>query len=250
MHRLIVTSAAYRQSSHASRRASGARPEERASGSRAEVPGPGRDGPRHRPGRQRTARAEASAGPSVYPPQPEGVTSLAYGMTAWTTSKGADRYRRGLYTFLKRTSPYAAFITMDAPTSETVCVRRERSNTPLQALTLLNDTVFVEAAQALARRILAERPEAMHRRPDPPRLPALPRARPAPRRAGPAHGLPRPSTRPVPCRRAGRRQRLPAGCQDSRHPRRARASLNLDELAAWTTVARVILNLDETVTKE
>ena len=96
----------------------------------------------------------------MFPPQPDGVSSLAYGMTPWTTSTGADRYRRGLYTYLKRTSPYAAFITMDAPTSETVCVRRERSNTPLQALTMLNDTVFVEASQALARRILAERPAA------------------------------------------------------------------------------------------
>ena len=98
-------------------------------------------------------------GPSVFPPQPEGVTVAGVRPVAWPVSTGADRYRRGLYTFLKRTAPYAASITMDAPTSEATCVRRERSNTPLQALTLLNDAVFVEAAQALARRVVAECPD-------------------------------------------------------------------------------------------
>ena len=86
----------------------------------------------------------------MYPPQPAGVTELAYGTTTWPTSVGPDRYRRGLYTFIKRTSPYAAFMTFDGPSGENCVVRRERSNTPLQALTLLNDAVFVEAAQALA----------------------------------------------------------------------------------------------------
>lgn len=96
-------------------------------------------------------------GPSVYPPQPKGVTSLAYGGPSWPTSKNrADRYRRGLYTYWKRTAPFAMATTFDAPTSEEACVRRARSNTPLQALTLLNDRVFMDVAQHLARRVLKD----------------------------------------------------------------------------------------------
>jgi hypothetical protein len=92
----------------------------------------------------------------VFPPQPPGVTTEgAYGPLTWTVSTGEDRYRRGLYTFAKRTAPYAMFLTFDAPSGEAACPRREVSNTPLQALTLLNDTVFVEAAQALGKTIAA-----------------------------------------------------------------------------------------------
>ena len=111
-------------------------------------------------------------------------------MTAWT-----DEHRRRPLPPRASTpsssgpSPYAAFITFDAPTSDTACVRRERSNTPLQALTLLNDTVFVEAAQALARRILRERPGPPPTT-DSPRLPPLPGAAPAAGGSGPDHGLP------------------------------------------------------------
>src|SRR6059058_4499785 len=77
-------------------------------------------------------------------------------MAAWPTSKGAERYRRGLYTFIKRAAPFAAFATFDMPTSEVTCTRRERSNTPLQALTMLNDPVYMEASKALADRVLRE----------------------------------------------------------------------------------------------
>src|SRR5688572_5010008 len=91
-------------------------------------------------------------GPSVYPPQPPGVsTEGAYGSLEWKTSTGPDRYRRGLYTFAKRTTPYAMTATFDGPSGEACLARRERSNTPLQALTLLNDTVFMEAARALGK---------------------------------------------------------------------------------------------------
>jgi hypothetical protein len=100
--------------------------------------------------------ADKIGGPSVFPPQPDGVTEQSYGAVTWTPSKGADRWRRGLYTYLKRTSPYPAMLTFDAPNAETSCVRRVKSNTPLQALTLLNDEVFIEAAQAMARRVLKE----------------------------------------------------------------------------------------------
>lgn len=89
-------------------------------------------------------------GPSVYPPQPAIVTAQAYGGFRWTESTGADRFRRSLYTFAKRTAPFAALSVFDGPTGETCQPRRDRSNTPLQALTLLNDSMFVEIAQALA----------------------------------------------------------------------------------------------------
>lgn len=89
-------------------------------------------------------------GPSVFPPQPESVTKMGYGNNAWKTSEGADRYRRSLYTFSKRTTPFAAYLAFDGPTGESCLPRRESSNTPLQALTLLNDPMFGEAAGALA----------------------------------------------------------------------------------------------------
>ncbi len=92
---------------------------------------------------------ERIGGPSVRPPQPASVTALAYGNEAWPESKGADRFRRSLYTFSKRTAPFAAYQAFDAPSGETCAVRRERSNTPLQALTLLNDNMFVEMAEEL-----------------------------------------------------------------------------------------------------
>lgn len=90
-------------------------------------------------------------GPSVFPPQPASVTATAYGSTKWNVSTGADRYRRSLYTFSKRTAPFAAFTTFDAPTGENCVARRNRSNTPLQSLTLLNDRMYVELAYALGR---------------------------------------------------------------------------------------------------
>ena len=90
-------------------------------------------------------------GPSVYPPQPARVTRLAYGSPGWNVSKGEDRYRRSLYTFTKRTAPFASFTTFDAPSGEGCIARRDRSNTPLQALVLLNDDMYVELARYVAR---------------------------------------------------------------------------------------------------
>ncbi|MDA0659828.1 MAG: DUF1549 and DUF1553 domain-containing protein, partial [Planctomycetota bacterium] len=149
LHRLIVTSATYRQSASA-----GAALWER-------------DPENHFLARGPRFRLEAEAirdtylkasgllcvtigGPSVYPPQPESVTSLTYGGMAWPTSVGESRYRRSLYTFSKRTAPFAAFASWDAPSGEQCTVQRDRSNSPLQALTLLNDAMFVEFARALA----------------------------------------------------------------------------------------------------
>ena len=89
----------------------------------------------------------------MYPPQPESVTKEGF-ENVWNASKGADRYRRGLYTFIQRTSPFAQYITFDLPDTTRACTRRGRSNSPLQALNLLNDPVFFEAAQSLATNIL------------------------------------------------------------------------------------------------
>jgi hypothetical protein len=96
-------------------------------------------------------------GPSVFPPQPEGLWRAAFnGERTWSTSTGDDRYRRALYVFLRRTVPYPSLATFDAPSRETCTVRRLPTNTPLQAFVTLNDPVYVECAQALARRILRE----------------------------------------------------------------------------------------------
>ena len=94
-------------------------------------------------------------GPSVFPPMPAGVAALSYANNfKWNTSKGEKRYRRGLYTFFKRTAPHPNLTNFDCPDSNTTNVRRSSSNTPLQALTMMNNEVFVEASQAFAKRVL------------------------------------------------------------------------------------------------
>lgn len=89
-------------------------------------------------------------GPSVMPPQPDGVWQTVYSNEAWVESQGEDRYRRGLYTYIKRTSPYPSFMSFDAGSREVCTVRRTATNTPLQALVTLNDPVYLEAAYHLA----------------------------------------------------------------------------------------------------
>ena len=155
MHKLIVTSATYRQQSKA-------RPE------LANVD------PRNRLlARQNRLRLEAEGvrdvalsvsgllvpkigGPSVFPPQPEGVFAFTQVQRDWKASTGPDRYRRGLYTYFWRSAPHPALMAFDAPDSTSTCTRRNRSNTPLQALTLLNDKAFYEFAQAFALRVLKD----------------------------------------------------------------------------------------------
>ncbi len=95
-------------------------------------------------------------GESIRPPQPAGIAELSYSKKAWEADSGPERYRRGLYIFFRRTSPYPMLMNFDAPTTLVTAVKRTRSNTPLQALNLLNDPVFGEAAQALAIRTLSE----------------------------------------------------------------------------------------------
>jgi hypothetical protein len=178
-------------------------------------------------------------GPSVFPPQPASVTAEgAYGQLKWEPNSGADRYRRGLYTFAKRTAPFAMTITFDGPSGEACIARREVSNTPLQALTLLNDQVFVEAAQALGRQVAA-----------------LPGATDAKARDLFRRCLVRPPT--------ADELKLIVGFYEAQRNRLAEKAAELAELsggvdvvqplverAAWTAAARAVLNLDEMVTRE
>jgi len=96
-------------------------------------------------------------GPSVYPPQPKSGLSAAFSnSTDWEPSKGEDRWRRGLYTFWRRSVPYPSMATFDAPDSFVCTVKRIPTNTPLQALVTMNDPVYVECCQQLARKVVAE----------------------------------------------------------------------------------------------
>jgi hypothetical protein len=180
-----------------------------------------------------------SHGPSVYPPQPPGLWQAAFnGQRTWATSTGPDRYRRGLYTFWRRTIPYPSMATFDAPSRETCSVRRIRTNTPLQAFVTLNDPVYVEAAQALARRIVREGG-----------LTAEDRA---------SYGLTLCLARPARAEQVEPILTLYAEARERfRRDPKAAAELTgasppgmaLDDLAAWTVVANVLLNLDGVLTK-
>jgi hypothetical protein len=182
-------------------------------------------------------------GPSVMPYQPEGIWRSTYNTDKWITSPGEDKHRRGLYTFIKRTSPYPAMITLDAPSREFCTIRRITTNTPLQALVTLNDAVYVEAAQALARRMIREI--------DSPDI-----------RARIAHGFklalvrePRPDE--IDALSGLFVDRLAAYRADSAAAATMAAEplgpvptgMDTAELAALTNVANVILNLDEFLTK-
>ncbi len=235
MHRLIVTSATYRQASRVTSEHLARDPQNRWLAR----------GPRFRIDAElvRDAALKISGlfspklgGPSVFPPQPPGVSSEgAYGSLTWNVSTGPDRYRRGLYTFAKRTTPYAMFNTFDSPSGEACVARREISNTPLQALTLMNDTVFWEAAQALGT-LVAARPGSTEERIDYLFRRCLVRP--------PAPG----ELKMLIEFFAAQHDRLSKKELD---PATIAASGDGDPLepAAWTLVARALLNLDETITK-
>jgi hypothetical protein len=108
--------------------------------------------------------SEKMYGPPVMPPQPQLGVSAAFGSSIdWTTSAGEDRHRRGLYTNWRRSNPYPSMAAFDAPNREVCTVRRTRTNTPLQALVTLNDTVYIEAAQGLSRRAIQHEGDAADR---------------------------------------------------------------------------------------
>src|SRR5215510_10807711 len=156
MVRLMVTSATYRQSSNARPDVDAKDPQNTllARQSRLRLPAELiRDEALYASGLLNLA----IGGKSVRPPQPKGVAELSYNNSVkWEESAGADRYRRGLYILYQRTTPYPQLMNFDAPGANISCTRRQRSDTPLQALNLLNDPVFFEAAQGLAYRVMRE----------------------------------------------------------------------------------------------
>jgi len=183
-------------------------------------------------------------GPSVYPYQPPGLwEAVAFENTRkFEQSAGAESYRRGIYTYWRRSLPYPSLITFDAPTRETCTVRRPRTNTPLQALTLMNDPVYVETSRAFGERIMRDGGSTLEsrilyafrvclgRRPTQPERLLL---------------------------EAAYRKHL----ETFTHDRVAAAKLihvgsstppvddDLCELAAWTLIGNTLLNLDETINK-
>ena len=174
--------------------------------------------------------------------------------TKWTTSEGEDRYRRGLYTFIRRTSPYPSFMTFDAPSRELCTVRRVRTNTPLQALTTLNDEAFFEAARALAAASLRETPAQRRRtsRRASARLPALHVAHRRRSRSPRGAVLERHAAlaaTPAKLTKVGLAPQVPSRRRATLVAIRGRSGRDRCEQAAWTLVANALLNLDETLTK-
>jgi hypothetical protein len=179
-------------------------------------------------------------GPSVFPYQPDGVWDIPYNDDKWVLSKGEDQYRRSLYTFIRRSSPYPSWTTFDAPTREFCTVRRVRTDTPLQALTTLNDPAFFVAAQALGSMILQQGGaddaaratygfrRSLTRRPTPAELDRILKYY----QAEAAYFQNDPTA-------AGLVAKGFAG-----------PAADLPRAAAWTMVSNVLLNLDEALTKD
>ena len=236
--RRIVTSATYRQSSRMRPEYAGKDPENRLLARQARL-------------RLKAEMVRDSAlavggllttsigGPSIRPPQPPGVAELGYEAVKWTESSGRDRYRRGLYVHFQRQSPYPQMMNFDAPDSLVVCSRRRSSNTPLQALNLLNDPVFLEASQGLAARLLREAPPSLDDRVAYAFLVALGRP-------------PTPSEKSRLAKHYVTQQSIL-----EQAPEDAAALFPLQwegasalEAATWVGMSRVLLNLDEFITRE
>ncbi len=239
LHRLIVTSATYRQASRQRPELLRADPGNRLLGRQARL--------RLDAEIVRDSALSASGllcakigGPSVFPPQPAGLDLFTQNKKNWKASEGDDRYRRGIYTFKWRSSPYPLFTTLDAPDGNLACTRRPRSNTPLAALMLANDASLFEMAQALGLRTVRE---------------------------GPADdaGRIRYALRRTLCREPALAEldRLADYLRSERERFRAQPDLAVKtaaaglppgvealDAAAWTAVARVLMNLDEFITRE
>ena len=251
IHRLIVTSATYQQSSRMTPELQARDPANRLLAR----------GPRFRVDAEivRDIALTASGllynrvgGPSVRPPAPEFLFQppVSYGPKTWIVETGPNRYRRAMYTFRYRALPYPMLQAFDAPNGEIACARRTRSNTPLQALTMLNEPLFVETARALALKTLADGGASeterltyavrrcLSREPQPKELETLEKFL-----ADQQQRFGKQGTDPWPLlvdddkKKDELKAKLPHGATPG-------------DLAAWTAVARVVLNLDETITKE
>ena len=247
LHRLIVTSAAYRQNSDSSPELTDRDPYNRllARGPRFRVEG--------EVVRDITLAASgllnsAVGGPSVYPPAPAFLflPPVSYGPKIWTESQGPDRYRRALYTFRYRSLPYPMLDTFDTPNGDSACVRRARSDTPLQALTTLNEPLFMEASRALAWKTLregghsdADRITYAFRR-------CVSRQPDSKEEATLESLLQKEEARYA----DGKRNPWELAANDPAKPPALPDGVTPAQAAAWTVVSRVLLNLDETITKQ
>jgi hypothetical protein len=248
IHRLIVTSAAYQQSSAVTPNMLAVDPDNRFL----------ERGPRFRVDAELVRDIALSAsgllnpmlgGPSVYPPAPQFLFErpASFAPKVWDYDAGPDKYRRALYTFRFRSVPYPALQNFDAPVGDIACARRVRSNTPLAALTTLNETLFLECARALAVKTVDE-----GGRSDAERIAY------AVRRCLAREPL-EPELRVLEAFLDRQKEHFgPDGADPwpliSDSDEHSAAELDDDlspaELAAWTALARVVLNLDETITKE
>ncbi len=239
MHRLIVTSAVYRQSSKNRDDAAEVDPYNKLLAKQNRL--------RLEAEIVRDAGLTASGllsrkigGPSVYPPLPEGANSVTQVKREWQTSTGGDRYRRGIYTYFQRSAAFPGLLVFDAPDATSTCTRRNRSNTPLQALTTLNDLAFIEFSQGLARRALKDGGATDAERID--YAFQLAGARP-----------------PRDTERRKFQEFLAGRLEEFRtSPERAEEMLKMPVkdgedkplLAAWTSASRLLLNLDSFLTRE
>ena len=174
--------------------------------------------------------SDKMGGPPVMPPQPDGVWNSVYNDTQWKDATGPGRYRRAIYTYIKRTSGYPSFLTFDASDHDTSLARRIPTNTPLQALVTLNDPVYYEAAEALAQRMIAKQ-----------------RSVDAGIRYGARLVLSRdPTEQELAALRALFRK---TAATSILQPAAATAHGNDRELTAMTAVASVLINLDASLTR-
>jgi hypothetical protein len=247
LHRLIVASATYRQSAKATPELLARDPDNRLLAR----------GPRFRVEAEvvRDIALAASGlldptigGPSVYPPAPAFlfVPPASYGPKVWKEGDASSHYRRALYTFQYRSGPYPVLQTFDAPNGDFSCVRRVRSNTPLQALTTLNEPIFMDCARALALRTVREGGTT-----DGERMAFAFRCclarQPTAREAATLLTL---LERQKQKFSADDAKPWDLAASDPNKPPELPPGVTAPQLAAWTAVARVMLNLDETITKE
>jgi cytochrome c553 len=245
LHRMIVCSATYRQSSQARPELDSIDPTNRLLS------------------HQRRLRVEAEIirdlaldaggllseklnGSAVYPLQPPGVLDGRAVPATWTTSRGSDRYRRGLYTWVWRLTPYPNLRLFDAPDAASACTRRERSNTPVQALTLLNDPTFFECAQGLARRAIKGGSSDEERLNDAFRICLSRPMRPSEERL--LLGLLKEQSSELAADRATAAKI--AGAAGKIAGEREVKGSDAVQQAAWTVVCRALLNVDEFMTRE